>query len=221
VSRPLRALALAVACSIPTAAVAVPAMASPAAAQEAPSVAAAAQSALDALYARSLASLGSSQWSFVGADAELTVAVDTWVLARKQLAALVADRSSVPAEELDAVWRDTSNERLVATFTALTQVGVPYRRNASSPGRGMDCSGLIMYAWGAAGVALPHQSSGQIRETDLVSKESAEPGDLVWYPGHIMLYLGAGDAVVHAPQTGRRVEVRDASRIRKIGSPLG
>ena len=34
-----------------------------------------------------------------------------------------------------------------------------------------------------------------------------EPGDLVYYPGHISLYLG-DDFVVHSPQPGQDVEVR-------------
>jgi len=31
-------------------------------------------------------------------------------------------------------------------------------------------------------------------------------GDLMWYPGHVMLYLGIGDLVVHSPTRGRTVE---------------
>ena len=38
-------------------------------------------------------------------------------------------------------------------------------------------------------------------------RESAKAGDLAYYPGHVMLYLGVDDAVVHSVQTGRTVEV--------------
>ena len=43
------------------------------------------------------------------------------------------------------------------------QQGVPYRYAASSPGVAFDCSGLTAYAWGQAGVGLPHQSRAAVR----------------------------------------------------------
>jgi peptidoglycan DL-endopeptidase CwlO len=62
----------------------------------------------------------------------------------------------------------------------------------------------------------------QIRATGGTSDSSSlEPGDLVWRPGHIMMYLGADDAVVHAPQSGRNVEVRSWGRASRFGDPLG
>jgi phosphoenolpyruvate-protein kinase (PTS system EI component) len=45
-----------------------------------------------------------------------------------------------------------------AIAAAESQLGVPYHYAMSSPGVGFDCSGLVMYAWGRAGVALPHNS---------------------------------------------------------------
>ena len=44
---------------------------------------------------------------------------------------------------------------------AMSQVGVGYRYAAAEPGVAFDCSGLTMWAWGQAGVGLPHQSAGQ------------------------------------------------------------
>jgi cell wall-associated NlpC family hydrolase len=184
-------------------------------------MAGAAREALDALWARALSTLQPDTWSsFAGTDPALTVIADRWTLARRQVANLVAERATVDPAELDGVWQQTSDQRMVVVLTALTQVGVPYHRNAASPDRALDCSGLTQYAWSAAGVWLPHQSGGQIATSDLQSHDEAEPGDLAWYPGHVMLYLGVGDAIVHAPHTGARVEVRDASRIRKLGSPI-
>ena len=37
-------------------------------------------------------------------------------------------------------------------------------------------------------------------------------GDLIHYPGHIMMYLGVDDAIVHSVQTGRTVEVDTLSQ---------
>ena len=46
---------------------------------------------------------------------------------------------------------------------AMSQLGVPYRFAAESPGVAFDCSGLTKYAWGQAGVYLPHQSRCTVR----------------------------------------------------------
>ena len=94
-----------------------------------------------------------------------------------------------------------------AVLGALTQVGVPYRSNTSIENEGFDCSGLTTYAWSGAGVELFRQSGSQISEAKRLDRESAKAGDLVHYPGHVMLYLGVEDAIVHSVQTGRTVEV--------------
>jgi cell wall-associated NlpC family hydrolase len=181
----------------------------------------AARDALSALWARAFVRIdGSVRNEFAGVDPEVSAVADHWTLARRHVADLVAERSSASADLLDRIWRDTSEQRMVAVLAALSQVGVPYRRNAAAPDHALDCSGLTQYAWSVAGVALPHQSGGQISVTAHRSLDHAEPGDIVWYPGHVMLYLGAGDAIVHAPYSGARVEVKDASRISQIGSPL-
>ena len=51
----------------------------------------------------------------------------------------------------------------IAVNAASGQLGVPYRFAAESPGVAFDCSGLTKYAWGKAGVYLPHQSARAVR----------------------------------------------------------
>lgn len=104
-------------------------------------------------------------------------------------------------------WSSTTISHQRAVLGALTQVGVPYRTNTSVENEGFDCSGLTTYAWAGAGVELFRQSGSQISDSKRVDRESAKAGDLVHYPGHIMLYLGVDDAIVHSIQTGRTVEV--------------
>jgi len=99
------------------------------------------------------------------------------------------------------------------------QLGVPYRFAAEEPGVAFDCSGLTKYAWGRAGVYLPHQSSAQYGSTPHVPKESAQPGDLIFYYspiGHVAIYIGGG-SLIHAPQTGDVVKVSKVNWGKVVG----
>lgn len=97
----------------------------------------------------------------------------------------------------------------IAVSAAQSQLGVPYKFAAEKPGVAFDCSGLTKYAWGKAGVYLPHQSAAQYASTPHVSKDEAQPGDLIFYYspiGHVALYLGNG-MMIHAPATGDVVKI--------------
>ena len=91
----------------------------------------------------------------------------------------------------------------------MSQQGVPYRFARRVPGVAFDCSGLTNYAWGQAGVDLPHQSAQQYASTPHVPKDQAQPGDLIFYYSpisHVGIYIGGG-MMVHAPSTGNVVKV--------------
>jgi len=104
-------------------------------------------------------------------------------------------------------WRTTPLDHQRAVLAAMSQVGVPYRRLSSAEDEGFDCSGLPSFAWRQAGFEIARQSGSQIKAAEKLTRETATAGDLVYYPGHVMMYLGVGDAVVHSVQTGRSVEV--------------
>jgi cell wall-associated NlpC family hydrolase len=79
----------------------------------------------------------------------------------------------------------------------------------SSPGVAFDCSGLTSYAWGAAGVAIPHQSAQQYATTPHVPIGDAQPGDLIFFYSpisHVGIYIGGGE-MIHAPFTGSVVSI--------------
>jgi peptidoglycan DL-endopeptidase CwlO len=102
-----------------------------------------------------------------------------------------------------------SSKSGIAVGAAQSQLGVPYRFARSEPGVAFDCSGLTKYAWGQAGVYLPHQSGQQYASTPHVPKEEAQPGDLIFYHspiGHVGIYIGGG-SLIHAPATGDVVKV--------------
>jgi cell wall-associated NlpC family hydrolase len=139
------------------------------------------------------------------------------------MAVTIANRVALDPAEMQRAWAEADLEHQTALVAALSQLGVAYRRNTSKPGVGFDCSGLTSYAWSQAGFELTRQSSAQIRAAAPRELETAMAGDLVQYPGHVMLYLGVDRAVVHAVMPGRPVEVDvvKARRNLKFGDPTG
>ena len=59
----------------------------------------------------------------------------------------------------------------------------------------MDCSGLVAYAYGQAGIDVPRTSSQQAAAGTSISKSELQPGDLVVWPGHIAIYSGDGKII--------------------------
>jgi cell wall-associated NlpC family hydrolase len=101
-----------------------------------------------------------------------------------------------------------SGRAAIAVNAALSQLGDPYVWGADGPSS-YDCSGLMMYAWGKAGVSLSHSSKAQTGEGRPVSKSDLMPGDLIFYyspVSHVAMYLGNG-RIVHAPRPGKSVEI--------------
>jgi len=98
----------------------------------------------------------------------------------------------------------------VAVAAAESQIGVPYVWGGESPGVGFDCSGLTAWAWGQAGVSLPHYSGAQYDDSAPVPVSDMEPGDLLFYgPGgseHVAMYVGSGE-MIEAPETGETVHI--------------
>jgi cell wall-associated NlpC family hydrolase len=106
----------------------------------------------------------------------------------------------------------------IAVDTAMAQRGKPYLWAAGGPGS-FDCSGLVQYAYAAAGIGLPHSSRMQAGMGRSVSRDQLQPGDLVAFYSpisHIGIYIGNGQ-MVHAPSSGDVVKVSSIDRMG--GSP--
>lgn len=122
--------------------------------------------------------------------------------------------SSPPGSEGNTVTGSAST----VIAAAMTQLGVPYRWGAMTPGGGFDCSGLVQWAFAQAGVKLPRTTSQQIlsgvavqtlrdlRPGDLIFSRSVRGGRVV-EGGHVSIYAGGGQVIV-APSPGDVIKVR-------------
>jgi len=132
-----------------------------------------------------------------------------------EVASLVASLLDANAQELRSIWSDAPLTRKIALFSALSQIGVPYRLNADAPFIALDCSALTRYAWAQAGITLDRGSTEQYSRSERVLRDNVQVGDLVWYPGHIMFSLGTPELIIHARSGERSVEIHriDSTRV--------
>lgn len=96
-----------------------------------------------------------------------------------------------------------------AADNALRMVGRPYRYGGASPS-GFDCSGLVLYSYKQAGLALPHGTDKQRSLSRAIKVADLRRGDLLFFNqegkkyGHVAIYVG-NSAFVHAPSSGKSV----------------
>ncbi len=106
---------------------------------------------------------------------------------------------------------------MAAVRAAVSQLGVPYVFGGEQVGVGFDCSGLVQWAWGQAGVSIPRTTETEWPALTHVSLNALQPGDLLFYYNldsdnqvdHVVMYTGAGpygtNTVIQAPFTGSTV----------------
>jgi cell wall-associated NlpC family hydrolase len=129
--------------------------------------------------------------------------------AEREIATVVRPAPTSPTHRAathDRKPKPTLGER--AARIALRAVGVPYQWGGTSPASGFDCSGLVYWAYGRLGIAVPHSSYALYSEGRGIARSKAKAGDVLVFSGlgHVGLYVGRG-RMVHAPHSGARVEV--------------
>ena len=100
----------------------------------------------------------------------------------------------------------SANGSAIVEF-ASQMVGVPYVWGGTTPD-GFDCSGFTSWVYAQVGITLPRTSGDQRYAGTVVSRADAQPGDLIWSPGHISIYAG-GDLQVDAPVPGKTIQIRE------------
>ena len=119
------------------------------------------------------------------------------------LLAVTACAKQVISPDLPATTSASEESRnATAARLATRYLGAPYVWAGSSPS-GFDCSGLVMYAFGKVGVAIPHNAAQQFRLGTPVARDRLVPGDVVFFNQlrHNGIYLGGG-RFVHSTKPG-------------------
>ncbi|MER6103704.1 NlpC/P60 family protein [Streptomyces sp. NPDC001832] len=123
----------------------------------------------------------------------------------------------------------STTDQVTAVINAASdELGTPYSwggGNASGPStgsccspngssgesiKGFDCSGLTLYAYAKAGIALPRTAAQQYAASEPVKPGQKRPGDLIFYGSspagihHVAIYVGSG-YMIEAPRPGTAV----------------
>ncbi len=133
---------------------------------------------------------------------------DVFLAYVSNIAIQAANFLEIDTQQMQKSWLAADFAHQRALVNGLTQLGVPYKNNASIEDVAFDCSGLVAFAWGKVGVGMTHGSSAQFASATQIKVEDAQPGDLIWRPGHISMYLGVPSAILQTPYSGRSVELQ-------------
>ncbi|MCI6714198.1 MAG: NlpC/P60 family protein [Lachnospiraceae bacterium] len=89
-------------------------------------------------------------------------------------------------------------------------IGNPYVAGGTSLTNGADCSGFVMSVYQAFGYSLPRSSYAQSAVGKGVSYSEAQPGDIIYYGGHVGIYIGNGQ-IVHASTERTGIKITSAT----------
>jgi cell wall-associated NlpC family hydrolase len=144
---------------------------------------------------------------------EVTVETRGGEAVRARARAAVSYAATLPSGTFRPVDLHGLGGRGAVVAAAAAQVGWPYVWGGESRADGgFDCSGLVDFAFGAAGMPLPGRPTAATLWTmaQPIAPAELEPGDLVFVgapsgaPHHVGIYVGEG-TVLSAPHTGARV----------------
>ena len=134
-----------------------------------------------------------------------------WAMALLTVLAMLAGCSSSPEIPEQATVRASNEVASKAVVYAQEMLGKPYKYAGDTPD-GFDCSGLVKYSYGRAGISMPRDTQAQHRMSVLVTTRGLRGGDLLFFDqegkkkSHVGIYLGSG-RFIHAPSSGGKVRI--------------
>ncbi len=135
---------------------------------------------------------------------------------RKEQEALMADQDDGDYEESESEEEAPKPSSSgggkgqdIANF-ACKYIGNPYVAGGTSLTNGADCSGFVMAVYKNFGISLPRSSYAQSTAGRGVSYSEAQPGDVIYYGGHVGIYIGNGQ-IVHASTERTGIKITSAT----------
>lgn len=132
-----------------------------------------------------------------------------WLAVLPCLVATLAACSGSPQAPEPTTVRASNETAAKAIDYAKEMLGKPYQYAGDTP-QGFDCSGLVKYSYGRAGISMPRDTQSQRRMAMLVSIHALREGDLLFFDqegkktSHVGMYLGKR-RFIHAPSSGGKV----------------
>ncbi len=84
---------------------------------------------------------------------------------------------------------------------ALSYIGTPYRWAGKSQ-NGIDCSGLCFMAYSLCGIRIWRDAVPDAQYVKTINFNSLKQADLIYYKGHMVMYIGAGEYVHSSASQG-------------------
>jgi cell wall-associated NlpC family hydrolase len=125
---------------------------------------------------------------------------------RQREAAAAAMRANNSGGGSGSTWGDgvpsfSGDTISIILQAAESRLGCPYVWGGNGP-NSFDCSGLTRWCYQQAGISINRVDTSQRSGARSVLPVSeAQPGDILWMPGHVGIYMGGG-AYIHAPSQG-------------------
>ncbi len=92
---------------------------------------------------------------------------------------------------------------------ALQFVGCPYVAGGTSLTNGCDCSGFTQGVYSHFGIRIPRSSYAQSADGREVTYDEINPGDIIYYGGHVGIYIG-NNLIVHASTAATGIKISSA-----------